>query len=541
MSHGIWILGDQLHADQAALAHFRPGQARVLLIASQSVLAQRPYHRQKLVLVWSAMAHFAAELQLAGWVVDHLQAERFSTALEGWCREHGITDLHLMEPADRPFREAIARTLQRFGSAAAPQLHWHASNAFLWSRQEFSAWASRYKQLRLELFYREGRRRFGVLMEDSAPPGSKTPNGEPPKGEPLGGSWNFDRDNRKAPPAGLQGPEPLGFEPDALTEAVIERVEALDQQRRSAGLAPLPGVSRPFRWAVTRQQALAVLEHFITTRLEHFGPYQDAMVRGQPTLWHALLSPYLNLGLLHPLEVIRRLEQAGRERGTPLASLEGVIRQILGWREYTHGLYHHFGADYSQRNHFGADAPLPAWLEQLEGSGMACMDTVLGELQQTGYAHHIQRLMVLANWGLLAGLDPQAFTAWFHRLFIDGFDWVMQTNVLGMGLYADGGLLASKPYAASGNYIRRMSDYCRGCRYDVRQRTGAKACPFNALYWDFLDRHEAVLRGNPRMGLVMKQLEKLDPAEREAIRTTATAHRSPAPTAASNPGSGADF
>ncbi len=509
MTAGIWVLGDQLSATQSALAAFRTGEVPVLLIESTSVLERRAFHQQKLVLVWSAMRHFAAELAQAGWVVEQRQAASFGAALSAWITERGIDALHLMEPADRPFRQAIEATVARLPDERPLRLVWHPSNAFLWSREDFAAWAGRYRQLRMELFYREGRRRFGVLMED---------------GEPLGGQWNYDHDNRRAPPKGLKGPEPLGFEPDAITEAVIARVEALDAERRAGGLPPLPGQSRPFRWAVTREQALAVLEHFIATRLDGFGPYQDAMVTGQSTLWHALLSPYLNVGLLQPLEVIRRLEQAGLERGTPLASLEGVIRQILGWREYTHGLYHWFGADYVGLNHFDARAPLPAWLEDLATSGMTCMDTVLGEIRTSGYAHHIQRLMVLANYGLLAGLDPQAFTAWFHRMFIDGFDWVMQTNVLGMGLFADGGRLASKPYAASGNYIRRMSTYCRGCRYDVKARSGAKACPFNALYWDFLDRHAEQLRRNPRMGLVMKQLEKLDATELEAIRAAAAAH-----------------
>jgi len=308
---------------------------------------------------------------------------------------------------------------------------------------------------------------------------------------------------------------------------VMERVEQLDQERQKAGLPPLPGRLVPFRWGVSRAQALAVLEHFIDTRLAGFGPYQDAMVNGEPTLWHALLSPYLNLGLLHPLEVIRVLEQAGRDRAVPLACLEGVIRQILGWREYTHGLYHWFGPAYGESNQLEAQAPLPAWLEHGGGSGMACMDTVLQEIEQTGYAHHIQRLMVLANYGLLAGLNPQALTDWFHRQFIDGYDWVMQTNVLGMGVYADGGRLASKPYAASGNYIRRMSTYCQDCRFDVKQRHGPKACPFNSLYWDFLARHRDRLRSNPRMALVFKQLEKLTPDELAAIRQTAAEHRSP--------------
>ncbi|MFZ9947704.1 MAG: cryptochrome/photolyase family protein, partial [Vulcanococcus sp.] len=265
---------------------------------------------------------------------------------------------------------------------------------------------------------------------------------------------------------------------------------------------------------------------FIQTRLEGFGPYQDAMVSGEPTLWHALLSPYLNLGLLQPMEVIRRLEEAGLEQKVPLAGLEGVIRQILGWREYTHGLYHWFGSDYPQLNHFQADVPLPLWFEQLGGSGLRCLDTVFEELRRSGYAHHIQRLMVLANYGLIAGLDPQDLTAWFHRMFIDGHDWVMQTNVIGMGLFADGGRLASKPYAASGNYIKRMSTYCKGCRYDVKQRHGPRACPFNSLYWDFLDRHRDQLRRNPRMALVMKQLEKLPDSELELIRAAALHHRS---------------
>ena len=406
----------------------------------------------------------------------------------------------------------------------------------------------------MELFYREGRRRFGVLMQ-----------GEGPSATPLGGQWNFDHDNRRPPTKGLAGPAPLWFEPDAITREVVAKVRRLDASRASRGLAPLPGDLEPFGWAVSRHQALAVLEHFIATRLAGFGPYQDAMVSGQPTLWHSLLSPFINLGLLHPLEVIERLEQAGRQpdgsspasappssphafpdatfsegqrpevqqtshpsadasNPVPLASLEGVIRQILGWREYTHGLYHWLGPTYPHLNHFQASRPLPAWLEQLGCSGMACMDTVLAELKATGYAHHIQRLMVLANYGLLAGLDPQALTTWFHRQFIDGHDWVMQTNVIGMGLFADGGRLASKPYAASGNYINRMSTYCKGCRFNVKQRSGTDACPFNSLYWDFLARHAEQLRANPRMALVIKQLDRLPPEELAAIRATAAAH-----------------
>ena len=625
MNVGILILQDQLSLSQSALRDLldrlgpaeAQGQCRLLLVESTGGLQLMPLHRQRLVLLWSAQRHFVAELRQAGWQVDHREAESFGLALRAWCAEHGITELHAMEPADRPVREALERMISRWegsnpdptapnptdskptgtnqtrseqntpeqntpeqnspaqssveltgldqltldqhtldqtwldqtsraepaagisrtgpqpspGSpvgpprpplSSAPILIWHPSNAFLWSREDFATWAHGRRQLRMELFYREGRRRFGVLMQ-----------GEGPSATPLGGQWNYDHDNRRPPTKGLAGPAPLRFEPDVITLEVIAKVRRLDSSRASSGLAPLPGDLEPFGWAVSRHQALAVLEHFIATRLAGFGPYQDAMVSGQPTLWHSLLSPFINLGLLHPLEVIERLEQVGRQpvesspaapNAVPLASLEGVIRQILGWREYTHGLYHWLGPTYPQLNHFQASRPLPAWLEQLGCSGMACMDTVLAELKATGYAHHIQRLMVLANYGLLAGLDPQALTTWFHRQFIDGHDWVMQTNVIGMGLFADGGRLASKPYAASGNYINRMSTYCKGCRFNVKQRSGTDSCPFNSLYWDFLARHAALLRANPRMGLMIKQLDRLQPEELDAIRATAAAH-----------------
>jgi deoxyribodipyrimidine photolyase-related protein len=595
MTLGILVLPDQLSLRQAALvameARFGAAEARrrcrLLLVESSGALERLALHRQRLVLLWSAQRHVALELAEAGWTVDHRPTDSFAVALQQWCGEHRIEELHAMEPADRPVRQAIERCLARWPQAEppaaapppgrsprpdpspgptappspAPALIWHPSNAFLWSPAAFADWARGRRQLRMEHFYREGRRRFGVLMEGSGSAAT-----------PLGGQWNYDHDNRRPPVRGLKGPPPLWFEPDRITRAVIERVEAIGAQRAAAGLEPLPGALEPFGWAVTRQQAGQVLEHFIATRLHGFGPYQDAMVSGQPTLWHSLLSPYINLGLLEPLAVIRRLEQAGRQSwsgpspsaepqggdepqgddgpqgdgpqgdepqgGTaapakppngepaaiPLASLEGVIRQILGWREYTFGLYHWLGPTYPASNHFAAQRPLPPWLQDLGRSGMACMDTVLAELRANGYAHHIQRLMVLANYGLIAGLDPQALTQWFQRQFIDGHDWVMQTNVIGMGLFADGGVLASKPYAASGNYINRMSTYCKGCRYDVKQRQGPRACPYNSLYWDFLARHRDLLRTNPRMALVIKQLDRLEPAELAAIRASAAAH-----------------
>jgi len=497
MAVGIWVLNDQLDPMQAALASSTPAEARVVLVEAEALLRQRP-HVQKQILFWSAQRHFAQELRQQGWTVDLLEADGHGDALAGWLEQHSIDELRVMEPADRPIRDAI----ERLGIQCrwrAP-ISWLANNHFLWSPEEFRHWAGSKKQLRMEFFYREGRRRFNVLMDGA---------------EPLGGRWNFDQENRKSPPKGLQGPPPLWFEPDDLSAVVLEKLERLQSVHN------LPGLARPFRWAVQRSQALEVLETFITTRLAGFGPYQDAMVSGQPTMWHSLISPYINLGLLRPLEVIKELEQRGLQLDVPLASLEGVIRQLLGWREFTHGLYHHFGADYPNSNVLEATAPLPSFLENLGGSGMACVDTVLEELAGSGYAHHIQRLMVLTNLGLLAGIEPQALTAWFKAQFVDAHDWVMQTNVVGMGLWADGGRLGSKPYAASGRYIKKMSTYCKGCRFKPTERTGPEACPFTVLYWDFMARHQERFRKHPRMALMIRQLERISTEELAAIRATA--------------------
>ncbi|MFM7268982.1 MAG: cryptochrome/photolyase family protein, partial [Cyanobium sp.] len=369
MTWAILVLADQLSTAHSALlfqeqrlgAEEARRQGRVLLLEGLSGLEPRPQHRQRLVLFWSAMAHFGQELAAAGWQVERLEAGAGADALSRWCADQAVSELHGMAPADRPVRLAIERQL---GGSRPTRLTWHRSNAFLWSDEQFALWAKGRRQLRMELFYREGRRRTGVLMEGSGEGAS-----------PLGGQWNYDHDNRKPPGKGLQGPAPLWFTPDALTREVIARVRELDALRAQRGLEPLGGALEPFGWPVSRSEALQVLEHFVATRLAGFGPYQDAMVSGQPTLWHSLLAPAINLGLLHPLEVIERLETAGRseEQATgsavPLASLEGVIRQILGWREYTHALYHWLGPDYPSRNHFQATRPLPRWLEELGGSG----------------------------------------------------------------------------------------------------------------------------------------------------------------------------
>lgn len=500
MTTGVWVLGDQLWQGQAALAS-RQAQAAttpVILIESHDYGYGRPYHRQKLVLVWSAMRHFAQELEAAGWPVTYCMGEAFEPALKQWINSLGITEVRLMSPADRPFARQVAALDLPCPLTLLPNNH------FLWSEADFRQWAKARQGLLMESFYREGRRRFNVLMAGR---------------QPVGGQWNLDKENRKPPKQKLDTPAPPWFEPDAITEAVIAQV------KQSA--AEAFGEVDLFRWAVTRQQAQQVLQDFIDTRLETFGPFQDAMVTGEETLWHALLSPYLNLGLLQPLEVIEAAEQAYYERNLPLNSVEGFIRQVMGWREYMRGLYTYLDDDYPERNWFEHTQPLPEffWSGQ---TTMNCLHQVIDQVRRTGYGHHIQRLMVLSNFALIAGLSPQAVEAWFQAAFIDAYDWVMQTNVIGMGLFADGGVLASKPYAASANYINRMSDYCKKCHYDPKQRTGDRACPFNFFYWDFLDRHRHKLQSQGRMSFILNHLDKINPAELSQIRELAAAwHRSP--------------
>lgn len=494
MTTGIWVLGDQLWAQQSALQSCQAEQSQtpVILIESRQWVQQRPYHRQKLVLVWSAMRHFAEELRTAGWSVTYEIAEDFATPLKTWLNHYHISELRIMAPGDRPFRQFIAELELPCIVTFTPNNH------FLWSDEEFAAWARDRKTLMLEYFYREGRKRFQVLMED---------------GDPVGGEWNFDKDNRKPPKQKLNTPAVLWFEPDDITREVIAHVRD--------GNFSTYGNLEPFRWGVTRPQAEAVLEHFVRDRLPTFGPYQDAMVTGEDTMWHSLLSPYLNLGLLHPLAVIQTAEAAFEQEDLPLNSVEGFIRQVLGWREYMFGLYHYVEADYAQRNWFQHTRPLPEFFWDSRQTDMNCLHQVLDQIKRTGYAHHIQRLMILANFALLAGLSPQEVENWFHAAFIDAYDWVMQTNVLGMGLFADGGVLASKPYAASANYINKMSDYCKGCRYNPKVRTGEDACPFNFLYWDFLQRHRDKLQSLGRMTLILKNLDKMEAAELQTIHDQA--------------------
>ena len=495
MTIGIWVLGTQLSLQQAALQSCE-ANTPVILIESWELAAQRRYHQQKLVLIWSAMRHFATTLQQAGWQVDYEIAHEFVTPLKNWVREKEITELRVMEPSDRAFTALIQQL------DLGCQISLLPNNQFLWSTDEFQNWANGRKRILMEDFYREGRKRFQVLMDGK---------------KPVGGNWNFDQDNRKPPHQKLAPPSPLTFPPDEITQTVMQAVQSLPFATY--------GEIEPFNWAVTREEAQQVLTHVINTNLANFGSYQDAMITGETTLWHSLLSPYLNLGLLHPWEVITAVEQAYWEQNFPLNSVEGLIRQILGWREFLNGIYHWVDCDYGERNYFEHTQPLPALFWDSNQTDLNCLNQVLKQVETTGYAHHIQRLMILSNFALIVGISPQALKEWFHAAFIDAYDWVMVTNVIGMGQFADGGVFASKPYASSANYINKMSDYCGNCRYNPKKRSQEGACPFNFFYWDFLSRQRDRLQSLGRMNLILGNLRKIDPEELAQMQSLAEAWR----------------
>ncbi|MGL6342340.1 MAG: cryptochrome/photolyase family protein [Waterburya sp.] len=495
MTIGIWILGDRLTTKQLNLQNNQnhKQQVQIILIESGNYARQRPYHQQKLVLVWSAMRHFAKELETNGWQVTYKIATDFVTPLKAWIKEYQITELQITTPCDRPFLKLIQSLDLNCKLTFLPDNH------FLWSPEDFNTWAKSRKKLLMEDFYREGRKRFNVLMDDK---------------KPVGGKWNYDQENRKPPKKKLQTPAPLTFEPDTITQEVIAWVK----QEKFSNY----GKIQPFNWAVTRQQAQQVLTHFVQTSLPMFGTYQDAMLTGEYTLWHSLISPYLNLGLLEPMEVIDAVETAYYQQELPLNSVEGFIRQVMGWREYMHGIYYFQPANYSQNNWFDHQKPLPEFFWDANKTEMNCLRQTLNQVESIAYGHHIQRLMILNNFALIAGISPQEIENWFHSAFIDAYDWVMQTNVIGMGQFADGGILASKPYAASANYINKMSDYCSNCQYNKSDRTGEKACPFNFFYWDFLDRHRDRLKSLGRMNLVLNHLQRLESSELEQINSLAS-------------------
>ncbi|MBA2554829.1 MAG: cryptochrome/photolyase family protein [Geodermatophilaceae bacterium] len=473
MSHR-WLFADQLGP------HFLDSpEQRGLLIESRAVFRRRRFHRQKAHLVLSALRHRAAEL---GDRADFIQTDTYAPAVRALAGEVSVC-----APTSYAARSLVARLPVEVLPA----------RGFATGEEEFARWAAGRgaKRLLLEDFYRDSRRRHDLLMDGD---------------EPVGGRWNFDADNREPPPrdaSTLDISEPWWPTEDDIDAEVRRDLDAWE----ASGDISFVGRDRP-RWAAaTRDEALLVLENFVRTRLASFGPYEDAMLSGDPWMAHSVLSAPLNLGLLDPLEVVHRAERAYLEGKAPVASVEGFIRQIIGWRDYVWNIYWHVGPDYRRRNALAASRPLPDWFSDLDADAVQakCLSDVLAGVRDRGWVHHISRLMVLGNYALQRGWDPAELTDWFHRSFVDGYDWVMLPNVVGMSQHADGGLMATKPYAAGGAYINRMSDYCRGCRYSPKKRIGEDACPYTAGYWWFLHRNSDRLAGNHRMAQPLKGLERL--------------------------------
>ena len=495
--HLVVVLGDQLDRGASAWDGFDPAQD----VAFMAEVAEESTHvwssKQRTALFLAAMRHFAATLQaerlplLYRRLDDPSNRGSLQAELTVLLEQRRPDRVVVTEPGDGRVRDAL-RTAT---AAAGVPLEIRADRHFFCSVEDFASHAAGRRQLRMEYFYREMRRRHRVLMEGD---------------EPAGGCWNFDTENRGA--FGAKGPGRVPatprFAPDAVTQDVLDLVEGR--------FADHPGRLSSFGWPVTRPDALAALDAFVEQRLPLFGRYQDAMWTGEPWLYHAHLSAALNLKLLDPREVVARAEDAWREGRAPLASVEGFVRQVLGWREYVRGIYWTRMPAYAASNELAAREPLPSFYWTGE-TAMRCLAEALGQTLEHGYAHHIQRLMVTGLYALLLGVEPRQVHEWYLAVYVDAVEWVELPNTIGMSQYADGGLLASKPYVATGKYIDRMSDYCRHCRFDPSRATGDDACPFTTLYWDFLARHERRLAGNPRMALQVRNLARLPAAERKAI------------------------
>ena len=488
-----WCFADQLgpHFLGPPQSPGDDGEERVLLVESRAAFARRPYHRAKAHLVLSALRHRAAEL---GDRCVYVAADTYSEALAGLKgagrRGRAPTaarpqELSVVDPTSY----AARRFVRGRGLEVLP------SRGFVTDEGEFSRWADGRHRLVLEDFYREARRRTGVLMDGD---------------EPRGGRWNFDAENRQPPPRGARSlglPEPRWPEEDAIDAQV--RADLDDWERR--GLVRFTGRDGPRRFAVTRDEALATLEDFAEHRLASFGPYEDAAMAHDWVMAHSLLSAPMNLGLLSPLEAIDRVVSAGTSGKAGLPSVEGFVRQVMGWRDYVWHLYWYFGEEYAHSNALQARTPLPDWWRNLDAESVRarCLSTALAEVRDRGWNHHILRLMVLGNWALQHGFDPRETTEWFTASYVDAYPWVMGANVLGMALYADGGRMATKPYACGGAYIHRMTDLCRGCDYRPTERVGERGCPVTAGYWAFLDRHRADFSGNHRMAQALRGLDRL--------------------------------
>ncbi len=499
MSNLILILGDQLSHGLSSLKFANKSQDRILMCEVHDEATYVKHHKKKIALLFSAMRHFAKELSSDGWKVDYIKLDdknnsgSFKGEVERALSRHTIENIVITEPAEYRVMQDVKSWSKQFDKSVEVL----PDNRFIATHHEFESWAEGRKQLRMEYFYRDMRRKTNLLMDGD---------------KPEGGKWNYDSENRKPAKDDMFMPKPVRFEPDKITQEVLKLVATKFDDHF--------GDLEPFWFAVTHEQANEVLDYFLEAALPSFGDYQDAMLTGQKFLYHSLLSAYINCGLLNPLEVCKRVEIEYKKGRVPLNAAEGFIRQIIGWREYVRGIYWLKMPEYVKRNFLEADRKLPDfyWTGKTD---MTCLREAITQTKEEAYAHHIQRLMVTGNFAMLAGVDPHEVHEWYLAVYADAYEWVELPNTLGMSQFGDGGILGSKPYAASGNYINKMSDYCKDCRYDVKQKIGEDACPFNALYWHFLIRNEDKLKGNPRLGQVYRTWNKMDEKKRSSYLDSA--------------------
>ncbi|WP_108787962.1 cryptochrome/photolyase family protein [Erythrobacter sp. Alg231-14] len=498
----IPVLGDQLSHNLASLRGASPSNTVVLMMEVWDEATYVKHHKQKIVLIFSAMRHFAAELRKAGFDVDYValddpdNAGTFTGEVARAIERHNPKAIHIVEASEWRVQQAIEEWPDKFDCP----IEVLGDDRFLCTPSEFRDWAEGRKALTMEHFYREMRRKTGLLIDN--------------QGRPVGGEWNYDKDNREPPKGTMNAPSPPKFSPDAITTDVIRLVaDTFDDHF---------GNLDQFDWPVTHEEAEQAADAFFAERIEKFGPYQDAMVHGSDDLYHSMLSTSINCGLLDPMDLCRRAEEAYTEGRAPLNSVEGFVRQIIGWREYVRGFYWRFMPDLATDNAMNAHRPLPEFFWTGD-TDMRCLSDCIRSTHNNAHAHHIQRLMVLGNFCLLAGINPQDVQDWYLAVYADAFEWVELPNVAGMILYADGGKLATKPYAASGNYINKMSDYCKECRYKVTVKTGEDACPFNPLYWHFMDRHREQLSNNHRIGRIFATWDRMgEEKQREYINSADT-------------------
>jgi deoxyribodipyrimidine photolyase-related protein len=483
------ILADQLSESLASLRDADAKNDVILLCEVAEETTYVKHHKKKIAFLFAAMRHFAQTLREKGFTVDYITLDdsdnsgSFTGEVQRAIARHKPEKLVLTECGEWRVSEMFRNWQEQLDTAVEIR----EDDRFLCSIEEFRSWAKDRKQLRMEFFYREMRKKHRVLLEGDD--------------HPVGGKWNYDAENRKPPEAGMEFPKRMQHAPDEVTQEVITLVEER--------FADHFGTTEDFQFAVTRRSALLELNRFIEEFLPSFGDYQDAMVKGEAFLYHSLLSAYINCGLLLPKEVIELAETAYHEGHVPLNAAEGFIRQILGWREYVRGIYWLHMPEYQSRNFLDANRPLPDFYWTGE-TDMHCIREAVSHTQRYAYSHHIQRLMVTGNFALLAGIQPEQVCEWYLAVYADAYEWVELPNTAGMALFADGGLLGSKPYAASGKYIDRMSDYCKDCRYNPKENTGEDACPFNGLYWHFMHRNREALQDNHRLRNPYATMKRMD-------------------------------